>query len=248
MWVFNRRLSNHVSTSIPLVVLRVEHHVSLDCLLRYGWMKFPGKKTVKWANLAGKLMANWLSQKVRQGMIFASSSTAEGELPIPFLCHADSAQCAIWGRFLTSSPAIPQYSTRGLRELSLLEVLFVPLDCRSVAWWSSIMELQHRMQWCRLFWCGFTMDMVFFCAFQLRLLNHEKRLKSLRLIFFQVGFVLKKQNFMVCSEGSVWLSMHPKVLRHVRLCAECPGQWREMQRDWVWQRFVLYMVENCSYL
>ena len=162
MCVFNRRLSNHVSTSIPLVVLRVEHHVSLDCLWRYGWMKFPGKKTVKWANLAGKLMANWLSQKVRQGMIFASSSTAEGELPIPFLCHADSAQCAIWGRFLTSSPAIPQYSTRGLRELSLLEVLFVPLDCRSVAWWSSIMELQHRMQWCRLFWCGFTMDMFFF--------------------------------------------------------------------------------------
>lgn len=135
-----------------------------------------------------------------------------------------------------SSPAICQYSTRGLRELSLLEVRFVPLDCKSVAWWSSIMELQHRMQWCRLFWCGFTMDISNFCAFQLRLLNHEKRLKSLCLIFFQVGFVLKKQILWFVargSEGSVWLSMHPKVLRHVRLCAECPGQWKEMQRDWV---------------
>ena len=165
------------------------------------------KKPVKWFNLAGKLMPHRLSQKGKARDHFASSSIAAGELPTFPLPYWFSPMCNLihsldldlfLGRFLTSSPAIPQYSTtstRGLRELSLLEVRFVPLDCKSVAWWSSIMELQPRMQWCRLFWCGFTMDISNFCAFQLRLLNHEKRLKSLRLIFFQVGFVLKKNEF-----------------------------------------------------
>lgn len=93
------------------------------------------------------------------------------------------------GWLLMSSPAIPQ---RLQREASGSYHCWKFVLCH----WTAEVWLDDLQSWsfnigCRLFWCGFTMDMFFFCAFQLRLLNHEKRLKSLRLIFFQVGFVLK---------------------------------------------------------